>query len=150
MTAFIVAAFLIYFTKKRYFPEATVLAFSTLSILLTNDNLIKPFFLRLRPEDWLVEVTGRSFPSGHVMGNTLLYFFVAYVLSFYYPERRKVFYAIAISLLLAISISTLYVRVHWITDIIAGYAVGYIWLVISLAILRLIDKKYRYKQNRVG
>jgi undecaprenyl-diphosphatase len=33
-------------------------------------------------------------------------------------------------------ISTLYCRVHWLTDIIAGAAVGFIWLSICLTSLR--------------
>jgi undecaprenyl-diphosphatase len=144
VTAFTVVAILAFFVKKRYWKEAIVLALSTLGILLTNDNIIKPFFLRLRPEGWLVHVTGRSFPSGHVMGNFLLYFYVAYILTHYYPKQQKYFYGIAIFMVLSISLSSLYVRVHWVTDVLAGYAVGYIWLIAALAILKLIDKKYRH------
>lgn len=143
VTAFTVVAFLAFFVKKRYWKEAIILAISTLGILLINDNIIKPFFLRLRPEGWLVEVTGRSFPSGHVTGNFLLYFYTAYVLTYYYPKQRKYFYSIAIFMVLSISLSSLYVRVHWLTDVLAGYATGYIWLVLALAVLKIIDKKYR-------
>lgn len=145
VTAFTVASILGFFIYKKYWKEAAVLALSTLGILLTNDNIIKPFFLRLRPERWLVDVTGRSFPSGHVMGNFLLYFYVAYVLTYYYPKYQKYFYGIAVFMVLLISLSSLYVRVHWVTDIIAGYAVGYIWLTASLTVLKLIDRKYRIK-----
>ena len=144
VTAVTVAAILAFFVRKRYIKESIVLAISTLGVLLVNDNIIKPFFLRLRPEGWLVEVTGRSFPSGHVTGNFLLYFYVAHILTHYYSKQKKYFYGVAIFMVLSISISSVYVRVHWVTDILAGYAAGYIWLVLALTVLKLIDKKYRY------
>jgi len=142
VTAFIVAGSLGFLLWKKYWKEATVLAFSSLGILLINDYLTKPFFFRLRPPDGLVHVDGRSFPSGHAAGNFVLYFFLAYVLAYYYRVYTQYFYAVAIAVVLSVGISCLYVRVHWFTDIIAGYGLAFLWLTFSLALLRLIEPKY--------
>jgi undecaprenyl-diphosphatase len=41
---------------------------------------------------------------------------------------------------LAIGISRVYLRVHYASDVIAGFAISLVWLVISLVILRQIEK----------
>lgn len=142
VTAFVVAGSLGFLVWKKHRKEAIVLALSSLGILLMNDYIVKPFFFRLRPPDWLVHVNGRSFPSGHAAGNFILYFYLAYVLAYYYPVYTQYFYALAISLVLSVGISCLYVRVHWFTDVIAGYGFAFLWLTFSLVLLRLIEPKY--------
>jgi membrane-associated phospholipid phosphatase len=143
VTAFVVLGFLGLFLQKRLWTEAIIFAFSTLGILLSNDYLLKPFFLRLRPEGWLVEVTGRSFPSGHVTGNFFLYLFVAFVFSHYYPKYRNWLYSFAIFMIALIGLASMYVRVHWFSDLIAGLMVGHLWWVGAIALLRWMDKRYR-------
>jgi len=44
--------------------------------------------------------------------------------------------------ILLISFSRIYLRVHYASDVIAGIAVGFIWLVLSLNIIHRIEKKY--------
>jgi undecaprenyl-diphosphatase len=143
VTAFVVLGFLGLLLQKRLWIEAGIFACSTLSILLSNDYLLKPFFLRLRPEGWLVEVTGRSFPSGHVTGNFFLYLFIAFVFSYYNPRYRNWLYSFAVFAIALIGLSSMYVRVHWFSDIVGGLMVGHIWWVGAVALLRLLDKRYR-------
>lgn len=143
VTAFLVAGTLGFFLWKRWWKEAIILGFFALSILLMNDLVFKPFFFRLRPPGWLIQVTGRSFPSGHATGNVFFYFYTAYVLSYQYPKWVKYLYGIATCLVLMIGWSSIYVRVHWLTDILAGYGLGYLWLLLALVILRASEPKYR-------
>jgi undecaprenyl-diphosphatase len=140
VAVFVVLLSLIILVWKRYWKEAQVLAASSLTVLLLVDKVLKPFFDRARPLVRLVEnVYGKSFPSGHATGNLLLYLLLAYFLSTYFPNHKIIFYTIAILLLFLMGISSSYLRVHWITDIYAGYCVGYIMFTISLAILRTFD-----------
>jgi len=44
--------------------------------------------------------------------------------------------------ILLISFSRIYLRVHYASDVIAGIAVGFIWLVLSLNFIHRIEKKY--------
>lgn len=129
---------------KKLWYEAQILAASSLGILLLIDKVLKPLFDRARPLGRLVDnIHGRSYPSGHASGNLLLYFFIAYILSSYFPKFKVYFYLIAIVLLILMGICSAYLRVHWVTDILGAYCVGYILFAISVGLLSLVDKKYK-------
>jgi undecaprenyl-diphosphatase len=141
VTAVIVACTLIFLAWKRYWLEAKVLAFSTLGILILVDQILKPIISRSRPDDRLVHVVGRSFPSGHATGNILFYYFVAYLLAERFPHLTIYIYGLATALLILIGFSSVYLRVHWPADIVAGYGLGYVCLTISLGILEILRGK---------
>jgi undecaprenyl-diphosphatase len=146
-----VAVFIVLFSLailvwKKCLPEAQVVAVSSLSVLLLIDKILKPLFDRDRPLERLVEnIDGRSYPSGHASGNLLLYFLLAYILSFYFPKFKVYFYVIAVFFLVLMGISSAYLRVHWFSDIVAAYCIGYILFTIAVGFLRILDKKYQLK-----
>jgi undecaprenyl-diphosphatase len=43
-------------------------------------------------------------------------------------------------LILAIGLSRIYLRVHYASDVLAGFSVGLVWLLLSLWILARIEK----------
>jgi undecaprenyl-diphosphatase len=45
-------------------------------------------------------------------------------------------------LILLIAFSRIYLHVHYASDVIAGIAVGFIWLVLSLRIIHRIEKRF--------
>lgn len=67
----------------------------------------------------------------------MLYGFLAYLLATRYPNSAKIIYSLAIILIAGIGFSRLYLGVHWPTDVIAGYGVGFIWLMICITMLKL-------------
>ncbi len=123
---------------RRYREEAKVFVFACLGGLILNTGL-KLFFAKPRPELWhrLISETSFSFPSGHALGSMVLYGYTAYCLGINYPKFAKVIYIMAATLIAAIGISRLYLGVHWPTDIIAGYGVGFLWLMICIMMLKL-------------
>lgn len=131
---------------KRYWRQATTLGFATLSVLLLVDEVLKPFFARRRPPERLDKSAGGySFPSGHATGNVVLYFYLAYLLAARYPKLSIYIYGATTLFLILMGLSSMYLRVHWPSDIVAGYAFGYIWLTICLGILNFSgpkEKKY--------
>lgn len=128
---------------KRLWLEAQVVAVSSLGVLLLIDKILKPLFYRRRPLDRLVEVDGRSFPSGHATGNTLLYFLLAYIISTKFPKYRVHCYSTALILILLIGLSSMYLRTHWLTDILGGYSLAYVLVILCVAALKISDPKYR-------
>ncbi len=122
---------------KRYWREAAILAVGSLGVLILVDEILKPFLGRRRPDMRLVEVSGsKSFPSGHATGNIFLYFYLSYLLATHFPKLTPYIYGAASLFLLLMGFSSIYVRAHWPTDIIAGFGVGYIWLTIALVCLK--------------
>ncbi|MEH2375430.1 phosphatase PAP2 family protein [Nostoc sp.] len=123
---------------RRYREEAKVFVIACLGALILNTGL-KLCFSKPRPELWhqLISEKSFSFPSGHALGSMVLYGFIAYELATHYPDLAKVIYSLTVILIAAIGISRLYLGVHWPTDIIAGYGVGFLWLMICITMLKL-------------
>lgn len=137
VAVFFVLFSLIVLVWKKLWKEAQVMAFSTLSILILIDKIFKPLFAIPRPLDRLVEnAFGNSYPSGHASGNLLLYFLICYFISQSYPKLKVFLYSFAVFLLIVMGVSSAYLRVHWVSDILASYAVGYFMFIISIIILK--------------
>lgn len=101
--------------------------------------VLKLAFSKQRPQLWnspIVETTF-SYPSGHALGSVVLYGFLSYILATLYPRYARAFYSAVTLLIIAIGFSRLYLGVHWPTDIIAGYGIGFLWITVCISLLRL-------------
>ncbi|MBD2447563.1 phosphatase PAP2 family protein [Nostoc sp. FACHB-152] len=123
---------------QRLFQEARVLAIACLGAFILNTGL-KLLFTKPRPQLWPQLITEKSFsfPSGHALGSLVLYGMLAYLLATHYPRFSQLIYSVAVIAIAAIGFSRLYLGVHWPTDIIAGYGVGFLWLTICITMLKL-------------
>ena len=106
---------------------------------------LKHIICRTRPvEIALIEENGYSFPSGHSMVSFAFYGLVIYLV--YKSKLNKKLKILLITflalLILNIGLSRIYLGVHYATDVIAGFALGYISLMIFI---ELIYKKYILK-----
>ena len=134
VTAVLVLAVLIFLALKRFWADLVCLMLGTGGILLIVDRGLKPFFERRRPMGRLLEdISGRSFPSGHAAGSVVFYFLTCCLLSAHYPRLRRPLFLLSSIWVGLVWLSTLYVRAHWLTDIAAGAALGYVWLSFCLA-----------------
>lgn len=100
--------------------------------------LTKNIVLRTRPDHLrLIEETGYSFPSGHAMGSIAFYGFIIFLLSKSKINKNlKIFLSVIIGLtIFLIGISRIYVGVHYPSDIIGGFLLGYIILISSIEFL---------------
>jgi undecaprenyl-diphosphatase len=87
---------------------------------------LKELFQRPRPSLFqeIATLHSYSFPSGHAMTSAAVYGSVATVLARAYPARRRAIALGACALVLLIGVSRVYLGVHWITDVLAGWAAG--------------------------
>ena len=94
---------------------------------VVSNIVLKTFFSRPRPTIlWLIDETGFSFPSGHMMASTMFYGMCIY---FLWETKQKKIWKIIGSVLLTILIlligmSRIYLGVHYASDIIGGFLVS--------------------------
>ena len=133
----VVISFSLLLWYKRVWA-AQILFLDCLGGVILNQGL-KLVFVKPRPQLWTPLIVERSysFPSGHALGSAVLYGFLAVLLAVRYPRYRAGIYGIAVVIVVAIGLSRLFLGVHYPTDIIAGYAVGLLWLITCVGILRL-------------
>jgi undecaprenyl-diphosphatase len=80
---------------------------------------------RSRPPGGLIEASGLSFPSGHA-ANSIGWIAVAVVLTRALPgvASRVSLVTIAIVVAALIGLTRVYLRVHWLSDVIGGWGFG--------------------------
>jgi undecaprenyl-diphosphatase len=122
-----IVAIIVFFLN--YYKLYTEMIFFTISMIGNSllFLLIKEIVKRERPISQLIEISGYSFPSGHATLSTTLAF------SLYLILRNRIKYKkfLLISCVmfpLIISFSRIYLSVHYLSDIIAGMALGLIWV----------------------
>lgn len=87
--------------------------------------------------------TSPSFPSGHSAGSLAIYGFLTYVIALRLTDRRQragVFLFTA-AVVLAVGFSRVFLSLHFVTDVVAGYAIGGFWLVAGIAYCRRTSSK---------
>ena len=93
-----------------------------------NSFIIKHVYERPRPDEALRLITedGYSFPSGHTTAVTALAISLVLVLTMTRVGRRlrHLLWVAALALIVFIAVTRLYLGVHWVTDVIAGFSVG--------------------------
>ncbi|HET6723141.1 MAG TPA: phosphatase PAP2 family protein, partial [Chitinophagaceae bacterium] len=120
-----------------------IAALSLSSLLLMF--VLKFYFQRERPDLPVIgDVSGYSFPSGHALISVVFYgMFIHMIWHEVKLKWLRVTSIIVLALLiLLIAFSRVYLRVHYASDVIAGIAVGFIWLVLSLNIIHRIEKRF--------
>jgi len=107
-------------------------------ILVTAINLIlKNIVERPRPNEFrIIDETGYSFPSGHSMASMAFYGLLIYF-AYRYIENKKIRTVICtvLSLLIPlIGFSRIYLGVHYTSDVIAGFLVSTVYLILFTSI----------------
>lgn len=103
--------------------------------------ILKAVIARERPFLMLVSSHGFSFPSGHATAAAIFFSILIY-LAFKYI-RISIWREIAISacMLMAITVALarVYMNVHWLTDVIAGLALGAFVVAFTVLVLRYLE-----------
>jgi undecaprenyl-diphosphatase len=76
----------------------------------------------------VIQVSGFSFPSGHAMVSAAFYLFLAYLAWRYLRGPARAICIGALILLVGlIGLTRMYLGVHYLTDVVAGYLAGFFW-----------------------
>ncbi|MGW6626130.1 phosphatase PAP2 family protein [Nocardia sp. NPDC055002] len=124
-----------WFALRRNLPVAALVAITSLGagVLVW---VIKRLVGRHRPPEAsrLVFEPSLSYPSGHTLGSTVVVGIVAIAVI---PRLRRHWVRVsatvfAIVFPVAVGLSRIYLGVHWTTDVLAGWIIGLLWLVLCV------------------
>lgn len=121
-----VAAIVLIWSWRRDDDAAMIGLLGVIAIDEALNRILKDIFDRPRPTlfEEIATLHSYSFPSGHAMSATAIYGMMAVVVGRMVPRLKKWAYAAAVVLALLIGLSRIYLGVHWLTDVLAGYAAG--------------------------
>lgn len=137
-----VAGFL--FFKKHYGQAWLIVGASLAGVILMLS--LKILFMRERPDviPHLTAALTRSYPSGHTLMSAVIYLSLAAMLSYFQKSRMVKIYSLVIAILLTflVGASRVYLGVHYPTDVLAGWALGFAWASFCWVLFRYINHKF--------
>lgn len=97
------------------------------------NNIFKVIFARVRPDiNPLVVENSYSFPSGHSMMSMIFYGYLIYLIYNNLENKKIKFMLIFVLsvLILCIGFTRIYLGVHYVSDVIGGFLLGFAYMVI--------------------
>jgi undecaprenyl-diphosphatase len=117
-------------------------------------DIVKPTVGRARPPAALQvggPDKGFAFTSGHATQSIAFYGMLAVVLIVWLAPKRRWLVATGAGLVtLVIGASRIYLGLHWITDVLGGFALGLAWLSLVMVASLLIEERRRRGAARPG
>jgi len=131
---------------------------STLVLAVAGGELInlllKALFARDRPTfpDPLVTAIGASFPSGHAMASMIFYGLMIYFgVRWLTAWRWRVLVVVTGTVLIVlIGFSRIYLGVHYLSDVLAGYAAGLTWLAFTITGVETWRRRRALRRGQVA
>lgn len=142
---FTIIMFVLLWFKNKKKSLSLVFISSVAGVSFIN-QLLKVIVKRVRPDvNRLIEIGGYSFPSGHAMVSMVLYGLVAYIIykMVKIKSLRNILISINLLVILLIGISRIYLGVHYFSDIVVGFLISIIFLIVVICFL---EKKF-FSQN---
>ena len=127
------------FVFHRRYRHGLVLGGAVL-LAWASSSLTKTLYHRPRPDlvPHEVAVYSASFPSGHSTLSAATYLTLAMLVASLEPRRRSkaLAYGVAVTVLVAVGFSRVYLGVHWPSDVLAGWCLGAMWALAAWLTLR--------------
>ena len=140
LVVLIIAGYLL--LEARYVTAAIVLA-TSISGEILNETL-KMFFERPRPSvvPHLRDVVTASFPSGHAMESAIIYLTLGALLMRVVEGRITKIYCMAMAMLLTVlvGVSRVFLGVHYPSDVLGGWMLGFFWAAVTLLVTRRFER----------
>ncbi|GAA3030388.1 hypothetical protein GCM10010528_09770 [Gordonia defluvii] len=143
LTVVTIAASAAFAVFRQWRSSAMILAGSWSAYVVMI--VLKRAFDRDRPPagDRLAHAAYQSMPSGHAMMSAVVFGLIAVALfrgSAWIREHPDVLLAAPV-LSLAIGLSRVYLGVHWMTDVVAGWVLGALWITVVATVARLRHRR---------
>ena len=105
--------------------------------------ILKSIFTRARPDLWeqIVIENSYSFPSGHAMASSALAF--SFILIFWQTRYRWLVTTLAIIYMVFVGMTRLYLGVHYPSDIVAGWTMSAIWVIVVAVLIGTLRVRKR-------
>lgn len=137
------------FYKRRFhawIAIATALVASTLTAYLGKVYYHFPRPLGLA---WYEELT-YSFPSGHATVAMAYYGILFYVWMMHMKSiaAKNLIFVFGIFFIVGMGFSRVYLGVHYLSDVLGGYAIGFVWLIFSIALLSWMDFRKEIRNKK--
>jgi membrane-associated phospholipid phosphatase len=129
--------------KKRPMLAIDISIIAISSFLLIMG--LKQLFHRDRPLLPLIKgITNYSFPSGHALSSFIFCTILAYLIwNGKLTNSWKYFFLFFLLIVaVTIGISRIVLRVHYATDVIAGFSLGVIWVILSFWVIGKLKSNY--------
>ena len=102
------------------------------------NQILKFIFRRERPTGYrLIEMSGYSFPSGHAMASLAFYGLLIYITKRLVKNKylKILLITLNIAIIILIGVSRIYLGVHYLSDVLTGYSISIIYLLITTKLL---------------
>ncbi len=148
-TTFLFPAYIVlivrYITAKNYQTavEIAVIGITSTSLMFG----LKQVFHRQRPQLPILQgISGYSFPSGHALSSFVFCSILIYLLrkEQWTDVLKNLLTALLLLCAILIGLSRIVLNVHYATDVMAGFCLGFAWVIIAFAILR------QFRKNNTG
>lgn len=130
--------------SKKGFQLLMVLLFSTMvnSSLKLFLQVPRPFLLEEGLN--LIREKGYSTPSGHSQQSALFYpvFAVLFILRSNLKRKKLFFYLVALALPILVGLSRIYLGVHYPTDVLFGWTLGYFFAFCGIVLWEKFDSPF--------
>jgi len=147
----VVAAVVGFLLLQTRYRSALFVAVTAASGELLNAAM-KYVFNRPRPSivPQLRAVFSTSFPSGHAMESAIVYLTLGAILMRAADNRLTKLYILGIAMLLTalVGISRVYLGVHYPTDVIGGWIIGFVWASICWLVAQQFESSAGIKAER--
>ena len=148
LVVFSVVGFLLLQARYR---TALVVAITSISGEVI-DAVLKQTFNRPRPSvvPHLRDVYTMSFPSGHAMESAIVYLTLGAILMRATESRLTKLYCLGMAMVLTLlaGVSRVYLGVHYPTDVIGGWMIGFVWASVCWMAAARFEKTARIKAER--
>lgn len=144
----VIGYFLVIRQHRWYSLKVPVVALGSISLNL----LLKSFYHRPRPLLPLTSASGLSFPSGHAMISASFYGLLIYLVWQHVENKslRGLLTVLLTALILLIGLTRVYLRVHYASDVLAGFCAGALWLLIALPLLNRLERTVKHRARAAG